>query len=79
MTKQIDESVQGYHVINENGDKIGMVSDVRGGTAYVDPDPGLTESIKSKLGWEDVDSEDYPLREEAIDFIEDDKIHLKTT
>jgi hypothetical protein len=78
MTLNIDESLEGNRVVNANGDEVGMISSVRGGTAYVDPDPGLTESIKSKLGWEDVDSDDYPLREEAIDFVEEDEIHLKS-
>jgi len=77
MNYDIDESVEGYSVVNASGDEIGIVSDVRGGTAYVDPNPGLTDTIRSKLGWNDPDAEDFPLRGDQIDAIGDDRIHLK--
>lgn len=73
----IDESVKGKRVINEVGDEIGIVSGVRAGTAYVDPDPGISEEIMTKLGWDDIDEDDYPLREAEVERITDDEVHLR--
>ena len=76
MNHNIDESMEGYSVVNASGDEIGIVKDVRNGTAYVDPDPGLTDSIRSKLGWNDPDAKDFPLGNDRIDRIDGDEIHL---
>ena len=73
---QIDDSIEGKHVINADGDEIGIVSGVRGGVAYVDPDPGIGDKIKSMLGWDDVEEDDYTLRSENIERITDDEVHL---
>lgn len=77
MARQtVTEEDQGKTVVNADGEKVGVVTGVRGGTAYVNPDPGLTDSIKSKLGWEDVDADDYPLKQDRIETIDDDEIRL---
>jgi hypothetical protein len=76
MKTSVSDSEEGKAVIDENGDKVGIVSEVRHGTAYVDPDPGLTEKLKTKLGWEDKDEEDFPLQEASIEEITDDEIRL---
>lgn len=73
----IDESVEGKRVVNEDGEKIGVVTAVRNDTAYVDPDPGMAESLTSKLGWGDVDEDDYPLPEAAIERITDEEVHVR--
>lgn len=73
----IDESIEGHRVINARGDKVGVVTGVRGGTAYVDPDPGLTDKVMSMLGWDDIDEDDYPLREDSIERITDREVHLR--
>jgi len=73
----VDESFEDKHVINARGERVGIVSGVRGGTAYVDPDPGIADQVKSLLGWNDVDDDDRPLREDAIERVTDDEIHLR--
>ena len=77
MDQNISEHDEGKRVVDHEGNEIGMITDVRSGTAYVDPDPGVTETVMSKLGWEDVDQEDYPLDETRIDTITDDEIRLE--
>lgn len=77
MDIDVTDDDEGKDVVNERGEKIGIVSDVRHGTAYVDPDPGLTDEIKSKLGWGDVDDDDYPLQEARIREVTDDEIRLR--
>ena len=73
----VSESDEGKKIVNAHGDVIGIVSGVRGGTAYVDPDPGVTDKIMSKLRWSSTDDEDYPLNQSKIDAVTDDEIRLK--
>lgn len=75
--RTITDSDEGKRVVNANGETIGMVSAVRSGTAYVDADPGLADRIRTTLGWEDVDADDYPLDEATVESITDDEIQLK--
>lgn len=75
--RNITDTDEGKRVVNASGDTIGMVKAVRSGTAYVDPDPGLGDRIRTRLGWEDVEADDYPLDESTIETITDDEIRLK--
>ena len=58
-------------------DKIGMITEVDHGTAYVDPDPGITDRIKATLDWGDRDEDTYPLQESRVDAITDDEVRLR--
>ncbi len=78
MSISITDDAVGKTVINAQGEKIGIVSEVRQGTAYVDPNPGVSDKIKAKLGWEDSDQTDYPLQEAAVESVTSDEIHLKS-
>lgn len=66
----------GKPVVVPTGDEIGMVTEVEGTTAYVDPHPGITERIMAKLGWGDRDSDDLPLEPDRIAGITDDEVRL---
>ncbi|WP_135366506.1 PRC-barrel domain containing protein [Halosimplex halophilum] len=72
----LSDDDQGKPVVDDNGEKVGVVSDVRGGTAHVDPDPGVTDKVKSRLGWSDADADDYPLADDEIATVTDDEIRL---
>lgn len=63
--------------VTHGDDTVGRIVEVDHGTAYVDPDPGLTETVKSKLGWADRDEDTYPLQEAAVEAIDDDEVRLK--
>lgn len=78
MQQTITEEDEGKKVVRGD-DTVGRIVDVEHGTAYVDPDPGLTETLMSKLGWGDEagDKDTYPLQESAIERRDDDAIHLK--
>jgi sporulation protein YlmC with PRC-barrel domain len=74
----LTEDDEGKRVINSRGDEIGRVIEVEHGTAHVDPDPGMTEKLKSKLGWGDEDdTETYRLDEDSIDAVTSDEIRLR--
>ena len=65
-------------VINADGERVGRVIAVEDDTADVDPDPGLTETFLSLLGWAEVDAESdtYTLQSEAIAEVTDEEIRL---
>ncbi|MGQ4557182.1 PRC-barrel domain containing protein [Halobellus sp. GM3] len=69
---------EGKRVINAAGDEIGIVSEIKGGTAHVDPDPGLTDQIRAKLGWGTSDADSYALSADSVQHITDDEVHLRS-
>ncbi|MFW5905576.1 MAG: PRC-barrel domain-containing protein [archaeon] len=71
------ESDEGKTVIDADGEKIGTVSEVRGSTAHVDPDTGISDSIMSMLGWTGSDEDEYRIHSESIARITDDEVHLR--
>jgi hypothetical protein len=73
---EITDSDEGKTVVSDNGDTIGVISDVRGGQAYVDPDPGVTDKIMSRMGWSDADEEDFALNASQVEEITDDEVRL---
>ncbi|MFD1600819.1 PRC-barrel domain containing protein [Halobellus rarus] len=73
----LTEDDEGKNVVNYNGDQVGRVIEVEHGKAHVDPDPGLADTIKSKLGWGEGDEEDYLLDSSRIERVSDDEIHLR--
>jgi sporulation protein YlmC with PRC-barrel domain len=75
-TVTLTEEDEGKKVINANGDEVGRVIEVEHGTAHVEPDPGLADTIKSKLGWGDSDEDTYRLDAKGVERVSDDEIHL---
>lgn len=65
-------------VVDSNGERVGRVVDTRGGTAYVDPDPDVVDTIKSKLGWSDRDEETYALHGDNVKEVTDNEIRLNS-
>ena len=76
MSTQFTDDDIGKRVVNADGDEVGMVADVEHGTAHVEPDPGITDSIKARLGWSESGEDTYPLQEEAVGRVTDDEIRL---
>lgn len=74
----ITESDEGKSVVRDDT-TVGIVATVEHGTAYVEPDPGLTDKLMAQLGWGDVDEETFPLQEQDIADVREDEIRLETT
>jgi len=74
----LTDADEGKTVVNQHGDNVGRVIEVSAGAAHVDPDPGLTDTIKSKLGWGENDEDTYRLDESSIDEVTDDEIRLNS-
>jgi hypothetical protein len=75
---QFSDSDEGKPVTMD-GEKVGMIREVREGTAHVDPDPGVTDQIKATLDWGDADEDTYPLSESRVDTITDDEVRLRSS
>mgnify|MGYP006307994129 CR=1 FL=1 len=76
MSSQFTDDDVGKDVVNTAGETVGIVADVEHGTAHVEPDPGITDTIKARLGWGDPAEDSYPLQEASVSQITDDEIHL---
>ena len=75
-TVNLTDDDEGKRVITMDGDEIGMVAEVRGGTAYVEPDPGMFDRIKSELDWGDAGEDTYPIDSDDISEVTDDEVRL---
>ena len=75
MAHLTDDDV-GKTVRNQQGDEIGRLTRVEGETAFVDPNPDISDSIMARLGWEDADEDDYRLDMHEIETVTDDEIRL---
>lgn len=71
------ESDEGKRVVNAEGTTVGRIVDVRHGSAYVDPDPDMFDTIKSKLGWGDIDDDSYPLQKADVSTVTDDEVRIR--
>lgn len=70
MSSEITPDEEGKRVLDGDGERIGVVDEVRDGTAHVDPDPEIDPELKSKLGWGGTEQATYPLRHDAVDAVE---------
>ena len=77
LSATVTDDAVGKDVVDAAGDKIGIVTAVEHGTARVESDPGLTDKLKTMLGWEDTDEDAFPLQEVAIATVTDDAIRLR--
>lgn len=77
-SRQLERDDIGKRVVNADGDRIGLISDVEDGVGYVDPEPGISERIRSRLGWGHHDNDDHRLRRSEIATVTDDEVRLKS-
>jgi hypothetical protein len=79
MMDDNNEIDSGMDVLDAHGEEVGTVATVEDDTAYVDLDPGLTDEVKSSLGFGDTDEDTYALRDEMVDTVDSDGVHLQGT
>jgi hypothetical protein len=73
---KITDNDKGKPVVGPEGNPVGMIEEVSAGKAYVDPEPGLVDRLRARLGWGNADEEDYVLTEENIERITDNEVEL---
>lgn len=67
---------KGKAVCNAAGENVGRVMAVENGKLHVEPDPGLAENVRSKLGWGTDDEDTYVLTANNIEEITDEEVRL---
>ncbi|RQH01903.1 PRC-barrel domain containing protein [Natrarchaeobius oligotrophus] len=67
----------GKRAVDADGEQIGIVETVEGGVPHADPDPGMTDTIKSKLRWGGSNGETYRLDEQNVESITDDEVRIE--
>lgn len=72
------EDDEGKNVLDANGDRVGLVAAVEGGTLHVETDPGITDDFKAALGWGDAE-DTRAVTESEIDRITGDTVHLASS
>lgn len=70
------DTAEGKRVVDASGKKIGTLRSIREGTAYVDPDSGLTASTRSTFGWEDLYRDIYPVDADRIEEVSEDEVRI---
>ena len=76
-TIELSSEDEGKDVVDETGEQIGIVATVQGDTAYVDPQPGVTDRLKARLGWGDHGGDDYPIEAAQIADVTDDEVVVR--
>lgn len=72
---EFDEDDIGKEVVH-GSETVGRVVNVEHGTAYVEADPDLTDTLKTKLGWSAETAESVPIQDEAVSTVTDDEVLL---
>ena len=74
MTADLSQDDRGKTVVYQNN-RIGTVTDVRGGTAYVDPDMDhVPDQLRDALGWTD---EEYTIDEDRVTAVQNGQVTLR--
>ncbi|USZ69175.1 PRC-barrel domain containing protein [Halorussus salilacus] len=78
---QFTNDDEGKSVFDADREKIGVVAAVRDGTAYVEPEPSLTQEFEAKLDRGDLEPDDeaYPIRDEWVEAVDDKEVLLRTS
>lgn len=74
---ELSDGDQGKAVVDQAGERIGIVAEVEGQMAYVDPEPGLTDRLRARLNWGGHGDDDYPVEASEISDITDDEVVLQ--
>lgn len=77
MPVTFSEDDEGKTVVDASGDTLGIVTKIQRDTAYVEPDPDVTETLKSELGMGDADPDEYTVHQDAVETTTDEKLHLR--
>lgn len=76
MTAELSDDDRGKTVVSGT-ERIGVVTDVRGGRAYVDPDwDNVDDGLAETLDW-DRNDDTYTIEESAITAVQNNEVRLR--
>ncbi|MFD1512119.1 PRC-barrel domain containing protein [Halomarina rubra] len=79
MTTRFTDEDEDERVVDVQDDVVGRVVEVAGGTAHVDSDPGVTDTLRSKLGSVSADGDTFTIDESLVEAITDDVVRIHRT
>jgi hypothetical protein len=74
---EFTENDEGKPVLDSDGHELGVVDEVRHGTAYVTPMADLASPVRAELGWGGDDRDTYRLDEARIETVRSGEIELR--
>jgi hypothetical protein len=77
MRTTFTDDDEGKEVVNESGDEIGVVEAVEDGSAHVNPNPDILDSVSSKLGWGEADEDTYRLDDGRVERITENQVVVR--
>ncbi len=72
----LTESDEGKFLMDAEGEQIGIVTEVEGDVAHVEPDPSLPEAWIQSLGFGDADEDDIEVPADAVATVTDEEVRL---
>lgn len=78
MTIALTKDDEGKRVIESDGSDVGMVTKIRHGTAHVEAEPDVVETLQTELDAGGSDENTYAVSEEDIERIDDETVVLRT-
>jgi hypothetical protein len=66
----------GKLVVDTVGRELGIVAEIKQGTAYIDPDPGIVSKLRIRLGIGTAGQNGTPLYENRITAVTDEAVRL---
>ena len=78
MTAELSDDDRGKKVVSGT-ERIGVVTDIRGDQAYVDPDwDHVDDDLAAALGWDpDDEDDDYTVDESSITAVQNAEVRLR--
>lgn len=73
----LTEDDEGKRIVDSDGNDIGIITEYRDGQAFVDPKPGISDLIMSRLGWGGLGEGNYVLDTSDVDTVTDAEVLLK--
>lgn len=79
MDQSLTSEATGKRVVDGSGNETGIVRGVSNGVVYIEPDPGLGDTLRAKLGWGKPGRHTYPVDRRNIERVTDDGVYLNET
>jgi hypothetical protein len=73
----LTERDEGKKVVDQTGERIGIITEIESGKAYVDPEPVVPQPIKRKLDWEGAETAQQELKNSMVHSITDSKVRIR--
>lgn len=77
MVRNFTSEDKGKPVMTKDGKTVGTVAEATGTELHVEPDTGLSQSIRRRLGWAEQDQDTFSIQQSNVARITDDEIRLK--